>query len=157
MTCVHCHFELNLYGQQRKKDIGCASRSSRASGGIEQHRASTADTRLRLAGVSSVPIFPIMLWKFVEISIMYYGKFSRSPLPGPSGTLECSTRAGTSTPPRPPPAAVRRAPAARGERASKRADGPTLRSPDETPADDARCRAFPHRRPDRIARAARSD
>lgn len=56
--------------------------------------ARSADARRGLASVlsaSSDPIRPIMLWKFVEISMPYYGKFSRR-FAGPSGMRECSTR-----------------------------------------------------------------
>ena len=115
---------LNKPAERLLRDEGHRFGRSKTVGGSLRRRS------LRHAGppqLASDPNHPIILWKFVEISIMYYGKFSRSPLPGPSGTLECSTRAGTSTPPRPPPAAVRRAPAARGERASKRASERTGR------------------------------
>lgn len=107
----------------------------------------TADSRfLRHAGppqLASDPNHPIILWKFVEISIMYYGKFSRSPPPDRAGRSsarrerERQRRLDL----RPLPSVGRRPPEANehaSERTGRRSEAPT--KPRQTMPDAVRSR-----------------
>ena len=108
----------------------------------------TADSRfLRHAGppqLASDPNHPVILWKFIEISIMYYGKFSRSaPLPDRAGRLSARRKRERQRrlDLRPLPSVGRRPPEANeqaSERTGRRSEAPT--KPRQTMPDAVRSR-----------------
>ena len=108
----------------------------------------TADSRfLRHAGppqLASDPNHPVILWKFIEISIMYYGKFSRSaPPPDRAGRLSARRKRERQRrlDLRPLPSVGRRPPEANeqaSERTGRRSEAPT--KPRQTMPDAVRSR-----------------